>query len=317
MESAVDYTRGPMRDALSVVVPVYNSELSLPDLVKELAIELPRLARSFEVILVNDGSRDASWRVVSELSAAYEFVHGIDLMRNYGQHNALLAGLRRARHPVVITMDDDLQHPPSEIARLLECLDEAHDVVYGVPAAMKHSFLRSLASRVTKVALQNAMGATTARNISAFRAFRTHLRESFADYKNPFVSLDVLLTWGTTKFGAVRVRHEPRRIGTSNYTVWKLLTHAANMITGFSALPLQLATYIGFFFTLFGIAVFLLVVVRYLWSGDPVPGFPFLASIVAVFSGAQMFALGIIGEYLGRMHGRLLDKPSYAVRETK
>lgn len=303
-----------MREELSVVVPVYNSELNLPALLKELASELPRLARRYEVILVNDGSRDASWKVVEQLVGEHEFVRGFDLMRNYGQHNALLAGVRCARYDVIVTMDDDLQHPPAEIAPLLDKLDEGFDVVYGTPQAMQHEYLRSLASRVTKVALQSAMGAETARNISAFRAFRTHLREAFSHYQNPFVSLDVLLTWGSAKFVGVPVRHEPRRVGQSNYTLWKLLVHAANMITGFSALPLQLATYIGFFFTLFGIGVLAFVFIRYLVSGSPVPGFTFVASIIAVFSGAQMFALGIIGEYLGRMHGRLLDKPAYAIR---
>ena len=224
---------------------------------------------------------------------------------------------RHVRYPIVVTMDDDLQHPPTEIIHLLDALTDKQDVVYGVPETMQHTFLRSLASRAMKIALQNAMGADTARNISAFRAFRTQIREAFADYKNPFVSLDVLLTWGTTRFTAIKVIHEPRRLGQSNYTVWKLFTHAANMVTGFSALPLQLATYIGFFFSLFGIGVLFLVIARFFFVGDPVPGFPFLAAIIALFSGAQMFALGIIGEYLGRMHGRLLDKPSYAIRESK
>lgn len=306
-----------MREELSVIVPVYNSALSLRPLLEELATELPRLASRYEVILVNDGSSDRSWDVVTELASTHAFVRGIDLMRNYGQHNALLAGLRAASFAVVVTMDDDLQHPPAEIPKLLAALDEGCHVVYGVPETMQHSFLRSIASRVTKMALQSAMGAETARNISAFRAFRTELREAFARYHNPFVSLDVLLTWGTSRFGSVVVRHEPRRIGESTYTLRKLLTHAANMITGFSALPLHLATYTGFFFTVFGVAVFVVVVLRYLVVGDPVPGFPFLASIIAVFSGAQMFALGIIGEYLGRMHGRLLDKPAYAIRETR
>lgn len=307
-----------MRDDLSVVVPVYNSEASLRELLRELAKELPKLASKFEVILVNDGSRDMSWQVVEELVTTYDFVRGIDLMRNYGQHNALLAGLHAARYSITVTMDDDLQHPPAEIVHLLRRLDEgARDVVYGVPRDMKHGFLRSVASRTTKLALQSAMGADTARKISAFRAFRTQLRDAFAAYRNPFVSLDVLLTWGTSRFDSVVVRHEPRKVGASNYTIWKLFTHAANMITGFSAIPLQISTYVGFSFTLLGIAIFLYVIARYFLTGDPVPGFPFLASVVAIFSGAQMFALGIIGEYLGRMHGRLLDKPPYTIRETR
>ena len=125
----------------------------------------------------------------------------------------------------------------------------------------------------------------------------------------------MLLTWGTTRFTGVTVRHDPRRAGTSNYTLRKLIVHALNLMTGFSTMPLQIASLVGFAFTLLGLLVLLFVVGRYFIQGGSVPGFPFLASIVAVFSGAQLFALGIIGEYLARVHFRMMDKPSYTVRE--
>ena len=128
------------------------------------------------------------------------------------------------------------------------------------------------------------------------------------------MSIDVLLTWGTNRFAAVPVAHEPRKQGTSGYSFRKLITHAMNMMTGFTTLPLQIASLVGFVFTFFGFCVLGYVLVRYFMHGDPVPGFPFLASIVAVFSGAQLFALGIIGEYLARMHFRSLQKPPYVVR---
>lgn len=300
--------------SVSVVVPVYNSQGTLAELVAGLQAVLPTMAEGFEVILVNDGSRDRSWHVIRELTERYTFVRGIDLMRNYGQHSALLAGIRSASNEVIVTMDDDLQHPPEEIGPLLAKLADGVDVVYGVPQHEQHGILRDLASQLTKLTLQNAMGAETARHISAFRAFRSRLRESFVNYQGSFVSIDVLLTWGTTRFTAVAVRHEPRRIGASNYTVSKLMIHAVNMITGFSTLPLQLASMIGFGCTLLGILLFLYVVGRYALQGGGVPGFAFLASVITIFSGAQLFALGIIGEYLARAHFRLLDKPAYAVR---
>jgi undecaprenyl-phosphate 4-deoxy-4-formamido-L-arabinose transferase len=300
----------------SVVIPVYNSEGSLPLLLDRLAQVLPTLSEAYEVILVNDGSRDRSWDVVQQLAQTYPWVRGVNMMRNYGQHNALLCGIRLARHEFVITMDDDLQHPPEEIARLVEKLAEGHDVVYGTPLHEQHGLFRDLASQVTKLALQGAMGAETARNISAFRVFRTQVRDAFAGYRGPFVSIDVLLTWATTRFAAVPVRHEPRRIGRSNYTFRKLVVHSLNMMTGFSTLPLQLASLIGFAFTLFGLAVLVYVIGRYLIEGGSVPGFPFLASIIAVFSGAQLFALGIIGEYLARMYFRSMERPTYTIRAT-
>jgi undecaprenyl-phosphate 4-deoxy-4-formamido-L-arabinose transferase len=166
------------------------------------------------------------------------------------------------------------------------------------------------------MALQAAMGAATARKVSAFRLFRTHVRDAFAAYRSPNVSIDVLLTWGTTRFAAIPARHEPRTVGVSNYTFRKLVRHALNMMTGFSTLPLRLASIIGLLFTVFGFFVLVFVLGRYFLAGSSVAGFPFLASIIAIFSGAQLFALGIIGEYLARMHFRTMDRPVYTVRET-
>ncbi len=301
---------------LSVVVPVYNSEPILPELVKRLEEALVGLSSQYELILVNDGSRDQSWPVICELVQKYPWVRGISLMRNYGQHNALLCGIRAATYDVVVTMDDDLQHPPEEISRLLEKLAEGYDVVYGTPLQERHGLWRDLASHVTKLALQGAMEVGMARNVSAFRAFRTQVRDAFINYEGSFVSIDVLLPWGTTRFAAVRVRHDPRRLGVSNYTFRKLVLHALNMITGFSTWPLQMASLIGFGFTLFGIAVLIYVLARYFILGGSVPGFPFLASVIAIFSGAQLFSLGIIGEYLARMHFRSMGRPSSVVRGT-
>ena len=299
---------------ISVVVPVYNSSAILPQLVKELEVELAKCADEFELILVNDASPDYSWQIITDLVRKHSWVRGIDLMRNVGQHNALLCGIRAAQYGIVATIDDDLQNPPGEIARLLVKLHEGFDVVYGVPEQEQHGLFRDLASRMTKLVLQNAMGAEIARHTSAFRVFRTHVRESFQHYRGPFVSIDVLLTWGTTRFGALKVRHETRRAGTSGYTLRALISHALNMMTGFSVLPLQFASITGFTFAFLGLLTLVYVTGRYLFHGTPVPGFPFLASIIAIFSGAQLFALGIIGEYLARMHFRMMDRPAYTVR---
>ncbi len=298
--------------SISVVVPVFNSQETLRPLVKEVKSALA--GRTYELILVNDGSRDGSWKVIEQLSSEHAWIRGIDLMRNYGQHNAVLCGIRAAREEVIATIDDDLQNPPSEILKLLPKLEEGADVVYGRPQKETHGLLRDLASRVTKFTLQGAMGAETARNISAFRLFRTNLRDAFRDYSSPFVSIDVLLTWSTQRFASVPVENRPRTVGVSNYTIRKLLVHALNMATGFSVLPLQIASLLGFGFTIFGFGVLAYVLGRYIIEGGSVPGFAFLASIIAIFSGAQLFALGIIGEYIARMHLRTMNRPAYAVR---
>lgn len=299
---------------ISVLVPVFNSELSLADLVARLYPVMCQTGEKFEAVLVNDGSRDGSWDVIGRLSRSHDWVRGINLMRNYGQHNALLCAIRAARFDKIVTLDDDLQNPPEEIPLLLDEIQKRVDVAYGYPQHQQHGLLRDLASVITKLALQKAMGAQAARRVSAFRAFRTELRAAFARYEGPFVSIDVLLTWATSDFVAVVVRHEPRKVGQSNYTVGKLITHALNMLTGFSTLPLQLASYCGFGLTAFGLVILVFVVGRYLLRGTSVPGFSFLASIIAIFSGAQLFALGIIGEYLARLHMKTMEKPAYTVR---
>ncbi len=299
---------------ISVVIPVFNNQASLEELVKRLRPVLEKVADRYELILVNDGSRDQSWEGICELSEKYPWIRGFDLMRNYGQHNALLCGIRAATYDVTLTMDDDLQNPPEEIPKILEKLNEGYDVVYGTPARGQHGFWRDIAAWVTKIALKSAMRAEVARSVSAFRVFRTELRNAFLNYQCPFVSIDVLLTWGTTRFGSIPVRHEARRMGKSQYTLRKLITHALNMMTGFSTLPLQLASITGFLFTGFGLGVLIYVFALFFFYGRSVPGFAFLASIISIFSGAQLFALGIIGEYLARMHFRSMGCPPSVVR---
>jgi glycosyltransferase involved in cell wall biosynthesis len=308
--------QGPLLTSLSVVIPVYNSEQSLRELLARLDALLGQLARSYEVILVNDGSRDGSAAVLDEASRIYPWMRVIHLMRNFGQHNALLCGIRSAAGDIIVTIDDDLQNPPEEMPSLLEKLEKGYDVVYGFPKEESHGFLRNLASRITKISLQQAMGVDAASRISSFRAFRTSLRQAFEDYRGAFVSIDVLLSWGTTRFGAVPVANPPRTLGKSNYTIGKLISHAMNMMTGFSTLPLRVGSLVGFTFALFGFFALAFVLTRYFIAGGSVPGFPFLASMISIFAGTQLFALGIIGEYLGRMHFRLLDRPSYAVRSS-
>ena len=241
MDDAVDATSVHVRAlpaGISAIVPVYRSAPILPELHERLSTALTALAERHEIILVEDAGGDDSWSVIEGLAARDPSVRGLRMSRNYGQHNALLCGIRAARYSVVVTLDDDLQNPPEEIGKLIALLDGGADVAYGTPADEQHGFLRDQSSRITKLALQSAMGAETARNVSAFRAFRTDLRDAFETYRGPYVSIDVLLTWGTTRFSHVSVRHEPRLVGASNYTFRKLVTHAFNMMTGFSTLPL-------------------------------------------------------------------------------
>jgi glycosyltransferase involved in cell wall biosynthesis len=316
MQSAAPSDLRPGQDVseVSVVIPVYRGAASLEQLANRIAAVLT--GTEWEIVFVNDGSPDDSWQMIEQLAAHDSHVCGINLMRNYGQHNALLAGIRAAGKPVVVTMDDDLQNPPEEIPRLLGALAEGADLVYGTPLEREHSIMRNAGTWFAKLALRPVIGADAAARVSAFRAFRTDLRTAFSEFSGAYVSIDVLLSWGATRVTSVPVQHHPRTEGKSGYSLGRLATHAVNVLTGFSTRPLRFASLLGFASTLLGLAVLVYVFVRYITVGNPVPGFPFLASMIAIFSGAQLLTLGIIGEYLARMHVRIMDRPPYVIRAT-
>ena len=303
-----------MTQTLSVVIPVYNSQESLPILIPQLLKVLASVARQYEILLVNDGSQDNSWQFIEKICAENKNIRAFDFVQNYGQHNALLCGIRAAKYETIVTMDDDLQHPPTEIIKLLDKLNSGLDVVYGTPPQETHNLWRNFSSQLVKWAFKASLHIPYADKISAFRAFRTSLRDKFIDYSNPYVSIDVLLSWGTVMIGFVETEHVERQIGQSQYTFYKLLRHTSNMLLGFSVVPLRLASFLGFIFTLFGMIILAYVLIRYIVEGgSTVPGFPFLASLFSIFSGIQLFVLGIIGEYLARMYTNMMTKPPYIV----
>jgi undecaprenyl-phosphate 4-deoxy-4-formamido-L-arabinose transferase len=300
--------------SVSVVVPVYNSAAILPRLVERLKSVLESAVDEYELVLVNDASVDDSWSCIVALAEEDAAVRGYDLAHNFGQHAATLAGVRAARGDVVVTIDDDLQNPPEEIPRLLSKLDDGYDVVYGIAVTGDRGFVRNVLTWMTKRALRIAIGPNVPTNVSGYRAFHTRLRETFEDFRSPYVSVDVLLSWGARSFTSVPVRHEPRRDGASGYTYGALMTHALNVLTGFTTRPLRVVSLIGLATMLFGAAVLVYVLAYYIVNQGDVPGFPFLASIITIFAGAQLLSLGTIGEYIARMHMRMMGKPPYAVR---
>jgi len=303
---------------VSVVVPTYRGAETLEALAEGVEAALRPLGGPFELILVEDESPDdgATWAVVARLAADRDWVRGLRLLRNRGQHNALLAGLRAARHPVVVTMDDDLQNPPDEIPALVAALEaQGVDVVYGVPRRRGPGLAQSLGGLLVRRALALGLGVAHARHVSSFRAFRAGLGASFSAHSSPRVNVDALLTWGTTRFGHVVVEHAHRRTGRSGYTLRKLIAHAVDMITGYSTAPLRFASAVGFAFFLFGAGVLVFTVVGRLVGFIDVPGFAFTISLISILGGSQLLTLGIFGEYLARIYLRSLDIPSYTVAE--
>lgn len=302
-------------DGFSVVVPAYRSARTLPALVDRISESLK--SRAFEVILVVDGSPDDTWDVAKRLTNESPHVVAIRLGRNAGQHNALLAGVRAARFSTTITLDDDLQNPPEEIPNILRTLTDGVDVVYGVPARVAQNWFRRTGSTLTRRVLAGLLGAPNARELSSFRAFRTSLRDGFADDLGPGVSLDALLAWSTDRFVTQVVRHDPRVEGRSNFTFRKLVRFALDMATGYSTRPLRFALRFGLVTGVLSFLLMAYVVGRAVLLGVAVPGFPFLASTIAFFAGVQLITIGVIGEYLARMHFRIMRKPSYVIAEVR
>jgi glycosyltransferase involved in cell wall biosynthesis len=300
---------------VSVIVPCYRSGHMLPTLVARLEKSMPDAAQGYEVVLVVDGSPDDTWDIARGLAETHEHVHAIGLARNYGQHNALVAGVRAAKYDVLVTMDDDLQHPPEEVHKLLAALTDDVDLVYGVPEHEEHSFLRSLASRAIKAGMARSIGVRDAKHISAFRAFRAFMRGGFDQIQGPHASVDVALSWATNRVVATTVRMDQRTDGRSGYTFKALVRHTLNMVTGYSTKPLRLVTYMGLFIGSLGLVLFGRTLWLYFSGSTTIAGFTTVASMVAVFSAAQLIGIGVVGEYLGRVHSQNMGRPTYVVRQ--
>lgn len=301
---------------ISVVIPCYRSEATLPTLVAGLhsALEAASLIDDYEVLLVVDGSPGGTADVARSL-AEHPRVGATVLRRNYGQHNALLAGIRRARHEVVVTMDDDLQHSPESVPVMIAALEESGtDLVYGVAEEEEHGFWRSLASRTVKRGLRLA-GVPSAEDVSALRAFRTDLRDGFSTVGDPYVSIDVLLSWTTTSISSVKVGMQEREHGESNYSTRSLIRHTLNMVTGYSTLPLRVVAWLGALFGLVGFVLLIAVVARFFIGGTAIVGWTSTVSVIAIFSGTQLISVAVLGEYVGRLHMRSMQRPTYVIRD--
>jgi undecaprenyl-phosphate 4-deoxy-4-formamido-L-arabinose transferase len=300
---------------VSVVVPTFRSAATLPRLVERI-IKCGWFTHQSELVIIDDGNDDDTWRVILGLAERNTQVRGLRLGRNFGQHAALLAGVRTARNPLIVTLDDDLQNPPEEVPKMLAALSHEVDVVYGLPARRRQSPWRNFTSMGSKWLMRYALGFLHATNISAFRVFRTRLRESFDGDLGPGVSMDALLNWSTTRFASVEVEHQEREQGRSNYGFGKLVRFMLDTATGYSTVPLRFATGLGLVTVALSVAVMLWVLWTPITTGESVPGFPFLATTIAIFSGVQLIMLGVLGQYIGRMHFRVMAKPTYTIAES-
>lgn len=302
---------------LSVVIPVYGSEHSLRPLIERLIAVLQRTGRPFEIICVNDDSPDGAWSVLEELQKVHhDVLVAVRLMRNFGQHNATMCGFNLAKGQVTITMDDDLQHPPEELPKLLQALEDNDlDVVYGTYEQKRHSLYRNLGSSLLNWVFRRVFRIPF--RFSSYRAIKRGIVDAVRDYNLNFTFIDGLLAWTTTRIGAVRVRHDSRELGRSGYRLSKLIMLALNLITNFSLAPLQIASLAGVIAALAGFGTGFAFLIAYFVGGIDVPGFASIITAVLMLGGMQLLALGTIGEYVGRLHLNFNRKPQFVIREVR
>lgn len=307
---------------LTLLVPVYNSEKTIGRLVDVIVSTLSPSITLHEIILVNDGSADRSHEVVLEAIERHPgIIKYIRLFRNFGEHNAVMCGLNYVAGDVVVIIDDDFQNPPSEIIRLVEKLYEGYDVVYSYYEKKQHNWFRNFGSKINDVAASILLSKPRDLYLSSFKVIAAPLVKIIVQYKGPFPYIDGLILRSTNRIGTQLARHADREEGKSGYTLGKLLHLWLNMSTGFSVLPLRIATYLGFLLSI--IAVLLAVFFTYVRLAGPLflreaipPGWASTIVVITFFVGMQFSILGIIGEYLGRLFLTVNGAPQFLIRDT-
>jgi len=303
---------------LSIVIPVYGSELILTELVAQVATVLSNnasLNRSYEIIFVCDLSPDNSWQVIHRLVNEFDYVHGILLRINAGQHNALMAGLAEAKGEIIVTMDDDLQHSPRDIPKLIKEIEAGYDVTYACFQTRSHAIWKIAGSWINNWVASYLFKKPSNLYLSPFRAMKAAIRDELLLYRGPYVYVDGLILSVTRNIASVHVDHHDRYAGESNYGFIKSISLWLKMATSFSIVPLRITSLLGIIFSGLGfILAILFIIQKFTYNLMPV-GWTSLIVAILIVGGVQLLALGMLGEYLGRVLLTLNSRPQYVIAE--
>lgn len=304
-----------MKEKISFVIPCYRSEKTLTAVVEEINETTAKLGAEHEIILVNDSSPDGTLSVIRELCRKYEFVTGIDLAKNFGQHAALMAGMRCASGDVVVCLDDDSQTPANEVGKLLAKLDEGYDVCYASYGKKQHSGFRNFGSRVNELMTRVMLGKPKELYISSYFAVKRFIVDDMLRYEQPYSYVIGLVLRATKNIANVEVNHRARTEGSSGYTLKKLFALWFNGFTAFSIKPLRIATVIGVLCAFSGFAYGVYTIIKKLILVEVQAGFSATMSVLVFIGGMLMLMLGMVGEYVGRIYLCINNSPQYVIRE--
>jgi len=306
-----------MMDSLqvSVVIPVFNEELVLHEFYPRLKKEAESWGKSYELLFVDDGSSDNSFELICKWKKIDSNIRVVKFTRNFGQQAAVLAGFRESRGNIVVQIDSDLQNPPEEIKRLLGAFTDEVDLVVTIPRQRRDSALRILGSRVLHSLAQALFGNRFKLNLSSFRAMRRSVIEKIYQCQDRSRYMAVLMSWMAVPTVHVEVDHHLRKMGQTKYGVLPLLRLTWDLITGYSNFPLRLVTYLGLLGAGVGFAIMMFLLYQRLVAGILIEGFVVLSAVFSFFAGVQLLSIGFLGEYLGRVHLKIQNRPEYIVHK--
>ena len=300
---------------ISIVIPVFNEISLIDELYSRLKLVCEGLGRNYEIIIVDDGSSDGSHEKLTQLKNKDTTLRIVKFTRNFGQQAAVLAGFRLSRGKIIVQLDSDLQNPPEEIPKLLEAMAENIDLVTTVQRKRRDGTIRVLGSRCLLKIGQMLFGNQVKLNLCSFRALRRSVVEKIESCKDRSRYMAVLMSWMGLPTVEIEVEHHERKKGNTKYSFLNLLILAWDLVTGYSSFPLRMVTYMGLFGAFLGFLMMIFLLFQRIINGILIEGFVVLSAVFAFFAGVQLLSIGFLGEYLGRVHHQIQERPDYIIEK--